>query len=103
MFKFLCKAAGMVTVTVLILKLGEAVSRRICGKQHSIKIIGKPKEAGSVGMIGNLKNASSIGIIGGADGPTAIFIAGRANPQAVSNVFSRLAHVVRKRWNQLWD
>ncbi len=26
MFKFLCKAAGMVAVTALILRLGEAVS-----------------------------------------------------------------------------
>lgn len=90
MFKFLCKAAGMVAVTALILRLGEAVSNRVCGKQHSIKIIGRPKEAGS------------IGIIGGADGPTAIFISGRANPQAVSNVFSRLAGVVKARWNRLW-
>ena len=73
----------MVAVTALILRLGEAVSNRVCGKQHSIKIIGRPKEAGS------------IGIIGGADGPTAIFISGRANPQAVSNVFSRLAGVVK--------
>ena len=88
MFKFLCKAAGMVAVTALILRLGEAVSNRVCGKQHSIKIIGRPKEAGS------------IGIIGGADGPTAIFISGRANPQAVSNVFSRLAGVVKARWNR---
>lgn len=47
MFKFLCKAAGMVAVTALILRLGEAVSNRVCGKQHSIKIIGRPKEAGS--------------------------------------------------------
>ena len=51
----------MVAVTALILRLGEAVSNRVCGKQHSIKIIGRPKEAGS------------IGIIGGADGPTAYF------------------------------
>ena len=42
MFKFLCKAAGMVAVTALILRLGEAVSNRVCGKQHSIKIIGRP-------------------------------------------------------------
>ena len=90
MFKFLCKAAGMVAVTVFILKIGEAVSRRVCGKQHSIKIVGKPRDA------------ASIGIIGGADGPTAIFISGRANPQAVSNVFSRLADVVKSRWNRLW-
>ena len=90
MFKFLCKAAGMVAVTALILRLGEAVSNRVCGKQHSIKIIGRPKEAGS------------IGIIGGADGPTTILISGRANPQAVSNVFSRLADVVKSRWNRLW-
>ncbi len=90
MVKFLCKVAGMVAVTTLILKLGEVVSERVCGKQHSIKIIGKPKEAGS------------IGIIGGADGPTAIFIAGRANPQAVSNVFGRLSNVVKSRWNKLW-
>ena len=52
MFKFLCKAAGMVVVTALILRLGEAVSNRVCGKQHSIKIIGRPKEAGSIGIIG---------------------------------------------------
>lgn len=52
MFKFLCKAAGMVAVTALILRLGEAVSNRVCGKQHSIKIIGRPKEAGSIGIIG---------------------------------------------------
>lgn len=83
MFKFLCKVAGMVAVTALILKLGEVVSNRVCGKQHSIKIIGKPKKA------------SSFGVIGGADGPTAIFITGRVNPQAISNVFSRLADVVR--------
>ena len=49
MFKFLCKAAGMVAVTALILRLGEAVSNR-----------------------------------------------------AVSNVFSRLAGVVKARWNRLW-
>ena len=78
MFKFLCKAAGMVVVTALILRLGEAVSNRVCGKQHSIKIIGRPKEAGSIG------------------------ISGQANPQAVSNVFSRLAGVVKARWNRLW-
>lgn len=90
MFKFLCKAAGMVAVTVFILKIGEAVSRRVCGKQHSIKIVRNPKEA------------ASIGIIGGADGPTAIYIASRVNPQAVTNVFSRLADVVKFHISKLW-
>ncbi|MFQ9196095.1 MAG: hypothetical protein ACLR30_03535 [[Clostridium] leptum] len=68
MFKFLCKAAGMVAVTALILRLGEAVSNRVCGKQHSIKIIGRPKEAGS------------IGIIGGADDPI-LFLSAAGHPQ----------------------
>ena len=54
------------------------------------------------GRVSMLMPGSTIGIIGGADGPTAIFISGRANPQAVSNVFSRLAGVVKVRWNRLW-
>lgn len=89
MFKFLCKAAGMVAVTALILRLGEAVSNRVCGKQHSIKTL-----AGRKGR--------QHWYHWRADGPTAIFISGRANPQAVSNVFSRLAGVVKARWNRLW-
>ena len=90
MFKFLCKAAGMVAVTVFILKIGEAVSRRVCGKQHSIKIVRNPKEA------------ASIGIIGGADGPTAVFVTSMVNPQAVTNVFSRLANVIKFHIGKLW-
>lgn len=78
MFKFLCKAAGMVAVTVLILKAGEALSKRICGKQHSVKIIG------------------------GADGPTAIFVTSQVNPQAVTNVFSRLANVIKYHLSKIW-
>ena len=75
MFKFLCKAAGMVAITALILRLGEAVSNRVCGKQHSIKIIGRPKEAGS------------IGIIGGADGPTAIYLTSMLSPELLGPGF----------------
>lgn len=96
MFKFLCKAAGMVAATVIILKIGDAVAKRFCGKQHGVKIISDADEAGSIGIIGNdRKKAANISIIGGADGPTAIYITGRANPQAVSNVFSRLADVAK--------
>lgn len=87
MFKFLCKAAGMVAVTVFILKIGEAVSARVCGKQYSIKIVRNPKE---------------IGIIGGADGPTAVFVTSMVNPQAVTNVFGRLANVIKIHLSKIW-
>lgn len=91
MFKFLCKAAGMVAVTALIPETGRGRF------QPRLRQTAQHQDHWQAERGGQHWISSA-----GADGPTAIFISGRANPQAVSNVFSRLAGVVKARWNRLW-
>ena len=49
MFKFLCKAAGMVAVTALILRLGEAVSNRVAANSTASRsLAGRKRPAALV-------------------------------------------------------